>query len=426
MIMPEVFERGIDMGSIKQIPLEDFDAYLDIIVDAYPGMKIDSEEKKKKARERMLRRRDDPRISDWGYYHDGIMFGGLRLFDHTMNFRSAKVLTGGGGMLGVGLEHKKEHVARDLMKHFIQYYRDKKAPFAILWPFRPDFYKKMGFGYGSRSYQYRIKPENLPVSDERRKVRALTGDDVPALKECYNSVAERTHGMIEETDLGWQLIYESRQSAKYAAYFSEGKLEGYIVFDSEPGTGGFLRNNVRLMRCLYQTPRALAGLLAFLQSQADQFDYIIFNTHEDNLFYLLKDIRSSDHLVGPVYHESSVCGIGLMYKVIDIPALFENAAIPFGAESCRIKFNIRDDFTPENNGNLIVEFKNGRAQIIEGGAVDATVMMDISDFSSLVMGSITFEELFRYRLTDISDTAMVATVNKLFAVESRPVCYTMF
>jgi predicted acetyltransferase len=414
------------MGNIKQIPLDDFDAYLDIIVDAYPGMKIDSEEKKKKARANMLRRQEDPRVSDWGCYDNSKMIGGIRLFDFTMNFRQTKVLTGGGGMLGVSLLHKKEHVAHDLMKHFIQYFRDKKAPFAILWPFRPDFYKKMGFGYGSRMYQYRIKPEYLPPCDERKKVRFLNRDDVPALKSCYNSVVEQTHGMIEETDLGWQIIYDLGQPIRYAGYFSEGALDGYIVFDSEPGVGGFLRNNIKLIRCIHRTPAALAGLLGFLHSQADQFDFITYNTHEDNLFYLLKDIRKSDNLLAPVFHESHSCGIGLMYKVIDIPALFGNEAISFGDQSCRIKFAIADAFTPENDGQLMVEFHDGKAQMIEGGAVDATVYMDVSDFSSLVMGSITFEELLRYGLAQISNEEFAATVNALFATGSRPVCYTMF
>jgi len=275
-------------------------------------------------------------------------------------------------------------------------------------------------------YQYRIKPEHLPSSDERKKVRFLARDDVPALKICYNSVAERTHGMIDETDLGWQIIFELGQPIRYAGYFSEGTLEGYIVFDSESGKGGFLRNNIRLVRCLYRTPSALAGLLGFLHTQADQFDYITYNTHEDNLFYFLKDIRSSDNLLAPVFHESSTCGIGLMFKVIDVPALFGNEAISFGDQSCRIKFNITDAFTPENSGNLIVEFQNGRAHMIEGGAVEATVTIDISDFSSLVMGSVTFDELLRYGLAKISNSEMAATVNDLFAVESRPVCYTMF
>jgi hypothetical protein len=42
------------------------------------------------------------------------------------------------------------------------------------------------------------------------------------------------------------------------------------------------------------------------------------------------------------------------------------------------------------------------------------------------MGSITFDELLRYGLAQISSAEFAGMVNALFATGSRPVCYTMF
>jgi predicted acetyltransferase len=53
------------------------------------------------------------------------------------------------------------------------------------------------------------------------------------------------------------------------------------------------------------------------------------------------------------------------------------------------------------------------------------IQLDISDFSSLVMGCIDFKSLVRFGLVEISDTNYVSVLNKLFLAD-RPMCTTGF
>lgn len=57
---------------------------------------------------------------------------------------------------------------------------------------------------------------------------------------------------------------------------------------------------------------------------------------------------------------------------------------------------------------------------------DVKVDIDVSELSSLVMGSVNFRAMYDFSLIKISDESYVDTINKLFAVEHKPVCTTGF
>jgi predicted acetyltransferase len=80
-----------------------------------------------------------------GLYRGETLQGAARLHDFVMNVRGAQIPAAGIGMVAVDLAYKKEHVARDLMHGWLEYCRKQDIPFALLYPFRPDFYKQMGF-----------------------------------------------------------------------------------------------------------------------------------------------------------------------------------------------------------------------------------------------------------------------------------------
>jgi hypothetical protein len=79
-----------------------------------------------------------------------------------------------------------------------------------------------------------------------------------------------------------------------------------------------------------------------------------------------------------------------------------------------------------NERKLVVHFKDGKPQVKRDADFDAEVHIDIADFSSLLMGSVDYRSLFKYGLTDISDDHYIDTVAKIFRVEQKPICHTLF
>ena len=179
---------------------------------------------------------------------------------------------------------------------------------------------------------------------------------------------------------------------------------------------------------IYEDSKTLQVLLSFLHSQQDQVRRVIFDTQEEYFHFLPGDPRDgSERFIGTLSHVMSTAGLGLMYRVIQAKSLFQILKNHnFNGQSCRVLFILKDDFLPENHTRLFVHFVNGRPCIEEDEQADVEVSMEIAEFSSLLMGTVTFSALYRYGLAAISNTNYLQEVNLLFTVSEQPKCTVRF
>jgi predicted acetyltransferase len=296
----------------------------------------------------------------------------------------------------------------------------------MLYPFRPDFYKKMGFGCGAKMDQYRFPPAALPTGPSKANVRKLGPDDTQVLLDCYNTYLEQTHGMIYKTERGATRMLKSPKLRVVGCQRGD-RLAGYLAFTFERGKH-MLLNDVQVRECVYHDAQALSELFTFLHSQADQIRHVIFNTQDEFFYHLLADPRSvARALIPSVYHESNTQGVGLMYRVIDTPGIFGLLAErDFGGQTCKLKLTLADSFLPQNAGDYFLHFEDGRVRVGPGGETDVQVRVDVADFSSLLAGAVNMRSLHRYGLAEISDSEYVGVLDKIFAVRDKPVCTTAF
>lgn len=414
----------IDVRAIERSELDDL---ITIVAGAYPGINIFKPEEKQKMQERMLKAWDeDPTTHLFGAFRDGALIGGMRLFDFRVNLFGTKIDAGGVGLVAVDLLHKKEHVAKELIGSFIRHYQRRGATLAMLYPFRPDFYKRMGFGYGTKANQYRIKPASLPRGTSKANVRYLTAADAPALLACYQRFAERNHGLFDRSERHFPQLL-SNPEVIGVGYERNGAIEGYLCFNFKPvKPDHFMLNDAIVQELVYENSAALGELLAFLHAQADQINAIVLQTQDEAFHHLLTDPRNGTDTNVNLYHESNTQGVGLMYRVINAAGSFGVLREHnFGGQSVRLKLTIADSFIPDNAGSTVVAFENGQATISDGAA-DVAINLDIADFSSLLVGAVGFKALHRYGLARISDEQYLDTVHRLFLAETKPICMTRF
>lgn len=415
------------MTELKPIPDSDLPAYVDIAARAYPGMHLDSAEARTRLVERLQAMPDGGMC--YGAYRDSEIRGGMILFDFTMQCFEAQVPVGGVGMVAVDLLHKKEKIARDMLQFYLAHYAKQGAPLAALYPFRPDFYKKMGFGYGTRKYQYRVPPEALPRGESKAHVRYLRPDDVDALRDCYARLMARTHGLMTRRAraLGPEILENPK--AVVIGVDINGTLDGYAILTFEPEPGrDFLTNNIVVRDFVYHSPAALSELFTFLHTQADQIYRVIFNTQDEYFHHLLLDPRNHTYnMIPSVYHESHTAGVGIMYRVLDVAGLFRALADhDFGGVSLTLAIDLADSFYPANQGRHVIRFADGRATPLPDGPADVTIALDVADFSSLILGVLPFSYLHAHGLATLSDHTRLAEVDRLFRAAVKPVCMTDF
>jgi predicted acetyltransferase len=328
--------------------------------------------------------------------------------------------------VGVDLLHKKEKVAKEMILFYLRHYRRRGYPLAALHPFRPDFYRRMGFGYGSKMNQYRIRPGDLPSGKTKAHVRFLGKDDQKAAQACFQRVAGRTHGMFEKTDFEARMMFES-PSIRVAGCVREGRVLGYVAFTFKPGKN-VLTNPMEVMDWVYETPEVLAELLTFLHTQADQVHEIVFNTQDENFHFLPLDPRNgTGNLITSDSHETNVAGVGIMYRVLHVPRAFQALREHnFGGQTCKLKITLKDSFLRENEGSTIVHFQDGKPTVKPRGEHEAEIRMEVAEFSSLLMGVVPFKSLLAYGLAGISKEKYADTVNRVFMTEAKPICRSDF
>ena len=416
------------MRSIQSLTTAHLDDWARISANAYPGMKVNTVEELTQFKQRIEKGLGQPDVHPVGLFEDDELLGVMRLFDFRMNLHGQDVAVGGVGSVAVDLVHKKKKVARDMIIYFLQYYQEQGAVFAALYPFRPDFYKKMGFGYSTPVKHYTIAPASFPKGSKEH-ISLLDESDKEALAACYGRYRAKTHGMMSLPEATWDLLFEDG-SFRVVGYKDGDELRGYLMFKFEPVEGGnFLANNMLVRAFIYDSTEVMAELMAFLHAQADQIERIIFTLQDENLHYLLTDPRNgSDRMLPGINHETAVFGLGLMLRVLDVARLFSAwEARDFGGQTCRLCITVRDSFLPEHDGCTVVYFENGRSAIQFASApYDAEIIMDVSDFSSMAIGAITFRQLHQYGLVSISDDAYLNTVNQIFWTEEKPQCITTF
>ncbi len=415
------------MSEVRIVPEEDMDAFVNIVADAYPGWGIVTPEDKERTKQRLLKaRQDDPGAEFYGLYRGGTLLGTMRLHDFRLNFLGVRIDAGGVGLVAVHLMHKREHVAKEMMEFFLRHYRERGAPLVMLYPFRPDFYKQMGFGYGAKMSRYRFRPADLPRRSSKAHVRYLGKDDLPLLVAYDRRLVERIHGFIETPEHLLSRLLESPK-VRVVGYEDEGGLQGYMVLSFQKGETDYL-NDLRVEPLRYDDPRVLAEFLAFLHTQFDQIRHVILDTPDDFFHYLLHDPRDGAiDWIFELYQETNVQGVGLMYRVIDTPAIFRLlGARDFNGQTCRLRLTIADDFFPENDGSTLLHVENGHLRVVEQGKHDVEVRLAVADFSSLLAGAVDFRALYRLGLAEVSVPTYVEALDALFAVKDKPFCTDRF
>lgn len=416
------------MYNIKKLSCEkDFINFTDIICDAYPKLKINTQEIKNKfIKNCMKSHEENSNVKFYGVFNEDELIGGMRFRDFEMNLLSNKVSVGGIAFVAVHFLHKKEKIGKEIMMYFLEHYKKQGSSMALLYAFRPDFYKKMGFGYGTSINQYRVKPCNLPNGNSKANIKYFNEEDAIKMYELYNRLYEKTNGLLKKHKRQFEMLLKYPEF-KVAGYKRNEKIEGYIVYRFKPWSeDGVLINELEVMEIIYENQDAFIELMTLLNSQMDQINTVIFNIQDEDFRFALDEPRNdSNNKLTPEYHECSIQGTGIMYRVIDIKLLFnELKNHNFNNQTCKLKLNIKDSFIKENNDNLIIDFDNGLATLSNLEDYDVEISLDISDFSSLITCSVSFKSLYKYNRAYISNEEYIDTVNKIFSSDEKPICLT--
>ncbi len=401
---------------------------LESVAEAYPVMGIDSAEKLAAYVHDLSQSARDSEVH-WVVAEDmnRELVGAMRLYDFRMNVRGIDALTGGVGSVAVALAHKRQGIARALIAWYLDYYRTRGAAFAVLHPFRLDFYRKLGFGYGTPTHRYRFAPETLRPEGASGTVRPLGAADLDAMISCSERVRAQTNGLIAKHRPATERALRDKKS-RYIGVVVQETLRAFMQTSIALGEQGHTNNNSLIVRDLQaEDDASFAALLGYLHAQRDQFAAISIESQDEALFLVANDPRDGSDVVvkPPATHRISETGLGVMYRLLDIPRAMAHLSAVEAAFTLRVE--VEDTFFMPTAGTWTFRFSKHEApQIDEESEPDAMLRIGCADLASLIVGSLGLRSMVRHRLVALEPAEMIGTVATAFRVSAAPFCQTRF
>lgn len=352
-------------------------------------------------------------VTYYGGFNKGVLRGCMAVTTRKINIRQTMVSLVGIGMVNTDMLHKKEKVCKALMEYSIQLSSELGTNMLFLSPFRPDFYKKMGFGYGTTLYRYKIRPSWFRDKGNKNTLSYMKSDNMHEFMDCYSRIFMTTHG-------------EANKSTFFAP-FSLGGGKRVVIRRCEKGviSGALVFSfgkdkSMIIHEMFYEDNETLLDFCSFLHSQSDQIEWILYETPDEHFYYILE--RVTDNLNSL---EISRCNVDNMYRVINVQGLFtEMNKTNFNGQNLVLSIDLQDDFYQPNNRKSVIRFVNGYPQVIpeDSKTVDVEIKLHVSDFSSLFIGAVNASTLYRLGLLGLTNKRYLEKLDLLFMTPNKPLC----
>lgn len=404
----------------------DIEAYLDIYLNAYPAYKaLDAECRQHYREKHLLELREDSQTRTVGLFEGDTLIGTMKLILFSMNFFGQMQPACGLMALEVHPLHKKKGAALAMVRYFEDYARENGALLTLLLPFRIDFYRRMGYGFAGKLYEYHLPTAALPRPDEeaRRHLRLLQPEDFDAVLECQRRFAAKNHGMVEKFDEEVRAARDDMQVRRMGWYDGGGTLRGYAAYRFENASDvNYTQNRLSVEELAYESGGVLRALLGGLRMQEDLAQTVCLRTGEEDFHHLLDDPQDvSKNYIDYGFLQTNVSAVGTMFKLVDGQRFVEKTAYrPFPAGTLTAAFRYRDELAGEQRC-LRLAFAAGRWTVAApDAAADVTVDCRQGDLASLLMGSCDLEGLLRLGAASADDGEKAMELARLLHWGQKP------
>lgn len=303
---------------------------------------------------------------------DGRLAGACKIYRMTQHLAGAAMPMMGLAAVAVAPYARRRGLGATLCGVALREARDRGDVLSTLYPFRPSYYERLGWGLAGHLLRYRFRTAHLPAYDEARHVRsARFPADYAGVTACYDRVAARSNGPIGRdrriwgyriagVDLGAQPVDED------AVLAGVGDGGNRVVVCDDDGITGYaiLRTiatrapedrQIQVRELVAENEAAYRALLGHVAVQKDQWPL--------GLHFARPDERFGDRLDDPrppryresrsLYFPTATRIEGPMIRVVNAREVL--ARRPFGAEpATRFTVAVSDPQLPANEGTFSV------------------------------------------------------------------------
>ncbi|MBW3554565.1 MAG: GNAT family N-acetyltransferase [Gemmatimonadetes bacterium] len=346
---------------------------------------------------------------------DGRLAGACKIYRMTQHLAGAPLPMMGLAAVAVAPYARRRGLGATLCGAAVEEARARGDVLSTLYPFRPDYYERLGWGLAGSLLRYRFRLEHLPEYDEARHVHpARLPEDAEPIAACYQRVASRSNGAIARDRRIWayRLAGEElgvRPIDDEAVLTGAGPGKDRIVVCDRDGVSGYaiLRPTpgrtreaaLHVRELVAETEESYRALIGHLAAQRDQWPL--------GLHYARPEERFEERLTDPrpprftasrsLYFPTATVVRGPMLRVLDVPAAVRARPLFPGSESrgYQLVLAVQDSQVPANEGpwRVIPAAHDGDSNVVEpakGGATspEARLQTDAATFARILAGEL--------------------------------------
>lgn len=358
---------------------------------------------------------------------DGTLIGSLLMMDFEINIRGVMMPMGAAAYVSTNFLHKKEHIARNLLRVLMGYYVKLGVPIGCLHPFNPGFYRKMGYGPCMYANFYMPKPSAIRSFGDKSGLSYAEEKDREEVLNYYRTFARRTNGATIHHYMDPHRIFDMPYTVLCRR---EGRLTGYLTFEFIPVDHYTdMYHDLCVREMIYDDLETLRKFMTFLASQVDQIERVRIYTDDDYLHTMFDNPDSGENRAHDgCIHEIGRRTLGKMVRIFDIPKYFAmqgHCRYPV-SRPFTLALQVEDSFLPANDGTFRLSVEGERVSLVEQGQADVSLKMYIADLSSFVAGAAPLKDLVRLGLAELSDESYTRDIQSALGWDEKPRNYTYF
>lgn len=358
---------------------------------------------------------------------EGTLIGSVLLMDFELNVRGKMMKMGGMAYVSTGFLHKKEHIARNLIRVGMGIFAGTGTAVGALHPFNPAFYHKMGYGYCNETVMYSPKPQYIRSYGDKSGLAYARPEDEEEVLEFYRRIAQKTHGATVHPFMDRHRIFDMPY---VVVCRKNGKITGYLTFEFvEVDHYTDMYHDLAVRELICEDMETMKQFLTFLASQEDQIERVRIYTYEENFHMLFTNPDSGENRAfDGAIQEVGRKNMGYMFRIFDVRQYFmqQTHCDRMVEREFVLELQVEDSFVESNNGSIFLEVRGTRVLLTDRKQADVVLKTDIADLSSFVMGAIPLEAFLWTGRMECSDRSYVQEIQNALGWSQKPKNYTYF
>lgn len=323
----------------------------------------------------------------WGAFDNGRLVASMWYIPYEMNVGGAFVPMGGIAAVTSSPDVRNTGLARSLITRAHQQMREEGRPLAVLAPFQPDFYARMGYGDVFYHQRCKVTPSSINKLDPKGYLLVeVNGEkEWKTFDALHMRFGARYVGAVKRTNEYWNFRYfRSPIGLRYHYLIKKGKQTvGFIITHLDKPTVSYSPElwrapELSIVQAVWTDQGSFDMIMKFIRSHRDQFDKVSWVLPSDiDIHERLSDQRIEISLKPK-----------MMLKIVDIKGAFEMRPFATGL-SAEVVFDLKaDDTSPWLEGKWRIRWNEGTAKVSKVGRSSraAEVKIDIQTLSVLYSG----------------------------------------